>query len=48
MEYKESRPGIDVLQQRIDDFISAHEAKLEQVNILKNIFYLYTLSSINV
>ncbi|XP_078160496.1 ribosomal RNA-processing 7 protein isoform X1 [Carex rostrata] len=30
MEYKESRPGMDVLQQRIDDFISDHEAKLEQ------------------
>lgn len=29
--YHQSRPGLKVLQQRIDEFITAHEAKLEQV-----------------
>lgn len=29
-EYHQSRPGLKVLQQRIDEFITAHEAKLEQ------------------
>ncbi|XP_022942572.1 uncharacterized protein DDB_G0283697 isoform X1 [Cucurbita moschata] len=29
-EYYESRPGLKVLQQRIDDYITAHEARLEQ------------------
>ncbi|GLT58625.1 hypothetical protein SLA2020_315010 [Shorea laevis] len=29
-EYHQSRPGLNVLQQRIDDFITAHEEKLEQ------------------
>lgn len=31
MEYQQNRPGLKVLQQRIDEFIIAHEAKLEQV-----------------
>ncbi|KAG4383892.1 hypothetical protein GLYMA_13G171200v4 [Glycine max] len=30
MEYHQSRPGLDVLQNQIDDFITAHEAKLEE------------------
>ncbi|XP_056170149.1 uncharacterized protein LOC115685614 isoform X2 [Syzygium oleosum] len=30
MEYYQTRPGIETLQQRIDEFISTHEAKLEQ------------------
>ncbi|KAF8012775.1 hypothetical protein BT93_I0816 [Corymbia citriodora subsp. variegata] len=30
MEYYKKRPGIEILQQRIDDFITTHEAKLEQ------------------
>lgn len=30
-EYHENRPGLNVLQQRIDDYITAHEARLEQV-----------------
>lgn len=30
MEYQQNRPGLKVLQQRIDEFIIAHEAKLEQ------------------
>ena len=30
-EYHKSRPGLNVLQQRIDDYITAHEAQLEQV-----------------
>ncbi|KAI3414528.1 RRP7 domain-containing protein [Psidium guajava] len=30
MEYYQKRPGIKVLQQRIDDFITTHEATLEQ------------------
>ncbi|XP_048128783.1 kinesin-like protein KIF21A isoform X1 [Rhodamnia argentea] len=30
MEYYQKRPGIEVLQQRIDDFITTHEATLEQ------------------
>ncbi|KAL5759454.1 hypothetical protein ACOSQ2_018292 [Xanthoceras sorbifolium] len=29
-EYHQSRPGLKVLQQRIDEFITAHEAQLEQ------------------
>ncbi|XP_022728399.1 ribosomal RNA-processing protein 7 homolog A isoform X2 [Durio zibethinus] len=29
-KYHQSRPGLKVLQQRIDDFIIAHETKLEQ------------------
>lgn len=29
-EYYECRPGLKVLQQRIDEFITAHEARLEQ------------------
>ncbi|XP_038891508.1 uncharacterized protein DDB_G0283697 isoform X2 [Benincasa hispida] len=29
-EYHENRPGLNVLQQRIDDYITAHEAQLEQ------------------
>ncbi|XP_050368275.1 uncharacterized protein LOC126786480 [Argentina anserina] len=30
MEYQQNRPGLKVLQERIDEFIIAHEAKLEQ------------------
>ena len=30
-EYHKSRPGLNLLQQRIDDYITAHEAQLEQV-----------------
>ncbi|RDX91170.1 Ribosomal RNA-processing protein 7-like A, partial [Mucuna pruriens] len=30
MEYNQSRPGLEVLQHRIDDFITAHEEKLEE------------------
>ncbi|KAM5581062.1 hypothetical protein ABKV19_010331 [Rosa sericea] len=30
LEYQQNRPGLKVLQQRIDEFIIAHEAKLEQ------------------
>lgn len=30
-EYHQSRPGLKVSQQRIDEFITAHEGKLEQV-----------------
>lgn len=29
-QYKESRPGLEVLQQRIDEFVMAHEERLEQ------------------
>uniref|UniRef100_A0A5B6ZTA6 Ribosomal RNA-processing protein 7 C-terminal domain-containing protein n=1 Tax=Davidia involucrata TaxID=16924 RepID=A0A5B6ZTA6_DAVIN len=29
-EYYQSRPGLKILQERIDDFISAHEAQEEQ------------------
>ncbi|XP_020203507.1 uncharacterized protein LOC109789054 [Cajanus cajan] len=29
-EYHQSRPGLEVLQHQIDDFITAHEAKLEE------------------
>jgi hypothetical protein len=31
MEYLQSRPGLKVLQQKIDDSITAHKAQLEQV-----------------
>lgn len=31
MEYHQRRPGLDVLQERIDDFITEHEARVEQV-----------------
>ncbi|ESW33341.1 hypothetical protein PHAVU_001G061500 [Phaseolus vulgaris] len=30
MEYHQSRPGLEVLQHQIDDFITAHEEKLEE------------------
>ncbi|QCE04642.1 ribosomal RNA-processing protein 7 [Vigna unguiculata] len=30
MEYHQSRPGLEVLQHQIDDFIIAHEEKLEE------------------
>lgn len=30
MEYHQSRPGLKILQQRIDEFITAHEAEEEQ------------------
>lgn len=30
-DYYQSRPGLEVLQERIDEFIEVHEAKLEQV-----------------
>ncbi|KAL1810482.1 hypothetical protein DCAR_0730183 [Daucus carota subsp. sativus] len=30
MEYHQSRPGVKILQDKIDDFIVSHEAKLEQ------------------
>lgn len=30
-EYHQSRPGLKELQRRIDEFIVAHEAKLDQV-----------------
>ncbi|KAK1297553.1 hypothetical protein QJS10_CPB15g00948 [Acorus calamus] len=30
VEYHRSRPGLAILQERIDDFITAHEAQLEQ------------------
>ena len=30
-DYYESRPGLDELQERIDDFMTAHEERLEQV-----------------
>jgi len=36
MEYHQSRPGLEVLQHQIEDFISTYEEKLEEVNILKN------------
>lgn len=31
MEYHQRRPGIKVLQEKIDEFITAHEAREEQV-----------------
>ncbi len=34
MEYHQSRPGLKVLAQNIDDFIIAHEAQLELVFFL--------------
>ncbi|KAL8118596.1 hypothetical protein AgCh_016202 [Apium graveolens] len=30
LKYHQSRPGVEILQDRIDDFIVSHEAKLEQ------------------
>ncbi|WVZ08311.1 hypothetical protein V8G54_021657 [Vigna mungo] len=33
MEYHQSRPGLEVLQHQIDDFITAHEEKLEEKQI---------------
>ncbi|KAL9152058.1 hypothetical protein ABFS82_11G093900 [Erythranthe guttata] len=33
MQYHQSRPGLEVLQERIDDFIVAHEAKEEQAKL---------------
>lgn len=34
MEYHQSRPGLKVLQQRIDQFMVEHDEKLEQVIFL--------------
>lgn len=36
MEYHQSRPGLEVLQHQIDDFVTDYEEKLEEVNVLKN------------
>jgi hypothetical protein len=33
LEYRQKRPGLKVLQQQIDEFITAHEEKQEQVCI---------------
>ena len=41
MEYHQSRPGVKILQDKIDDFIVSHEAKLEQVIFFCS--YLYEL-----
>lgn len=38
IEYHRSRPGLEILQQRIDDFIIAHEAQEEQVIFLKVLY----------
>jgi len=42
MEYHQSRPGLEVLQRQIDDFITAHEEKLEEVNVLTNMHEMIT------
>ncbi|KAL9297513.1 hypothetical protein ACSQ67_023409 [Phaseolus vulgaris] len=36
MEYHQSRPGLEVLQRQIDDFITAHEEKLEELVYSEN------------
>jgi hypothetical protein len=33
LEYRQKRPGLKVLQQQIDEFITAHEEQQEQVCI---------------
>jgi len=42
MEYHQSRPGLEVLQHQIDDFIIAHEEKLEEVIVLTNMHAIAT------
>jgi len=42
VEYHQSRPGLEVLQHQIDDFIIAHEEKLEEVNFLTNMHEMIT------
>ena len=44
--YHQSRPGLNVLQERIDDFIMAHEAREEQVTVLLcNIPYYLSITT---
>jgi hypothetical protein len=33
LEYKRKRPGLKILQERIDEFIVAHEAQQEKVSV---------------
>ena len=46
MEYHQSRPGLKVLQQQIDEFITAHEEKLEEVNVLTLLHLCMSLARI--
>ncbi|KAI3439828.1 uncharacterized protein J3R85_004224 [Psidium guajava] len=41
MEYYKKRPGIEILQQRIDDFINTHEVKLEQFSVSPTCIHIY-------
>jgi hypothetical protein len=50
MEYHQSRPGLKVLQQKIDDSITAYEAQLEQVlsspitlSVFLNLIFNYSI-----
>lgn len=36
IEYKQNRPGLKELQQRIDDFITTYEEQQEQVRVLRS------------
>ena len=48
MEYHQSRPGLKVLQQQIDEFITAHEEKLEEVNVLTLLHLCTSLAHIEI
>jgi ribosomal RNA-processing protein 7 len=37
MEYHQSRPGLEVLQHQIEEFISTYEEKLEEVKYFENL-----------
>lgn len=55
MEYHQSRLGLKVLQQKIDDSITAHEAQLEQVSsspitlsVILNLIFNYSILLISI
>jgi len=45
LEYKQKRPGLKVLQERIDEFIVAHEEQQEKVSIISSDRAKYTVSA---
>jgi len=45
LEYKQKRPGLKVLQERIDEFIVAHEEQQEKVSIRSSDGAKYTVTA---
>lgn len=44
MEYHQRRPGLNVLQEKIDDFITEHEARVEQVFLDSGFKFLFIIT----